>query len=58
MQLLVFTTLAMVAFLVGFAFDLGGTVSVLIFLLVLFIGATLRAWKPLVEWARGPAAKL
>jgi hypothetical protein len=58
MQLLVFTTLAMVMFMVGFALDLGGTVSVLIFLLILFIGATLRAWRPLVEWARGPSAKL
>ena len=58
MQLLVFTTLAMVLFIVGFALDLGGTVSVLLFLLVLFIGATLRAWRPLIEWARGPSAKL
>jgi hypothetical protein len=58
MQLLVFTTLAMVMFMVGFALDLGGTVSVLIFLLVLFIGATLRAWRPQVEWARGPSSQL
>jgi len=58
MQLLVFTTLAMVLFVVGFALDLGGTVSVLLFLLVLFIGATLRAWRPLIEWARGPSANL
>lgn len=58
MQLLGFTTAAMMLFMVGFALDLGGAVSVLLFLLVLFIGATLRAWAPLVEWIRGPAAKL
>lgn len=58
MQLLGFTTAAMVLFMVGFALDLGGTVSVLIFLLVIFIGATLRAWQPLVEWARGPSSHL
>lgn len=58
MQLLVFTTLAMVAFIVAFAFDLGGTVSVMIFLFVLFIGAMLRAWQPLIDWARGPSARL
>ncbi len=58
MMLLGFTTAAMFLFMVAFALDLGGAVSVLIFLLVLFIGATLRAWAPLVEWARGPASKL
>ena len=26
----------------------------MIFLLILFIGALLRAWQPLIEWARGP----
>jgi hypothetical protein len=58
MQLLGFATAAMVMFIVGFALDLGGAVSVLIFLLILFIGATLRAWQPLVEWIRGPSADL
>lgn len=58
MLLLVFAALGMVMFMVGFALDLGGTVSVIIFLFVLFIGATLRAWQPLVEWARGPSSKL
>jgi hypothetical protein len=58
MQLLGFTIAAMVMFMVGFALDLGGAVSVLIFLLILFIGATLRAWHPLVEWIRGPSADL
>lgn len=58
MQLLVFATLAMVAFMVAFALDLGGTLSAMIFLLVLLIGAMLRAWQPLVDWARGPSSKL
>ena len=58
MQLLGFTVVAMMLFIVGFALNLGGTVSTLIFLTVLFIGALLHAWKPLIDWARGPAAKL
>lgn len=58
MQLLGFTTAAMMVFMVAFALDLGGAVSVLLFLLILFIGATLRAWQPLVEWIRGPASNL
>jgi hypothetical protein len=58
MQLLGFTTAAMMLFMVAFALDMGGAVSVLLFLLVLFIGALLRAWAPLIEWIRGPSAKL
>ena len=58
MQLLVFTVVGLVLFLLAIGFDLGGTVGALIFLLVLLIGGTLRAWAPLVEWARGPASKL
>ena len=58
MQLLGFTIAGMMLFMVAFALDLGGAVSVLLFLLVLFIGATLRAWAPLVDWIRGPSAKL
>lgn len=58
MMLLVFATVAMMLFMVTIALDLGGTIAALVFLLVLFIGATLRAWAPLVEWVRGPSAKL
>lgn len=47
----------MAAFMVGIALDLGGAVSVLIFLAIVFVGGTLRAWAPLVEWIRGPAAR-
>ena len=58
MLLLVFTTVAMMLFMVTIALDLGGSIAALVFLLVLFIGATLRAWAPLVEWVRGPASRL
>lgn len=59
MKLFGFTVAAMVAFMVAFGgFDLGGTVSCLIFLAVMLVGVTVRAWHPLVEWIRGPAANL
>jgi len=58
MQLLVITAVALVAFLVFIALDLGGTVGALLFLLILLIGGILRAWAPLVDWIRGPAARL
>lgn len=58
MMLLVFATVAMMLFMVTIALDLGGTIAALVFLLVIFIGATLRAWAPLVEWVRGPSANL
>jgi len=59
MQLFGFTVAAMVCFMIGFgAFDLGGTVSFLIFLLVLFIGATIRVFQPMIDWVRGPSADL
>jgi hypothetical protein len=58
MQLLVFTAVGLVLFLLAIGFDLGGTIATIIFLTVLLIGAVLRAWAPLVDWARGPAARL
>lgn len=58
MQLLVLTVLGVIALILSVAFDLGGTVGGLIFLTFLFVGALLRAWAPLVEWLRGPAARL
>ncbi len=48
MQLVVFATVGIVAFLVAYAFGLGGTVSALIFLAILFMGATLRVAQPLL----------
>lgn len=58
MQLLVFTVLGLVAFLLAIGFDLGGTIGALIFLTFLLVGATLRAWGPMVDWIRGPASRL
>jgi hypothetical protein len=58
MQLLVILAVALVAFIVMIGIDLGGTLGIMLFLLILLIGGILRAWAPLVEWARGPAAKL
>ncbi len=58
MQLLVFLAIALVGFLVFIAIDLGGTIGALLFLLILLIGGMMRAWAPLVEWVRGPSAKL
>ena len=58
MQLLGFLAAAMFAFMIGFALDLGGAVCAMIFLLILFVGALLRAWQPLIDWMRGPAARL
>ncbi len=58
MQILVFLAVALCGFLVFIGLDLGGTVGALLFLLIMLIGGALRAWAPLVEWVRGPAAKL
>jgi hypothetical protein len=48
-QLLVFTVIGLVAYLVAYSFGLGGTVAGLIFLLILFTGAALRVADPLLE---------
>jgi hypothetical protein len=58
MQLLVITALALVVFIVLIGIDIGGTLGVMAFLLILLIGGLLRAWAPLVEWVRGPSARL
>lgn len=49
MQLLVFTVLGLVTMLVAYAFGLGGAVSFLIFLTILFTGAVIRVAKPLID---------
>jgi hypothetical protein len=48
-QLLVITVLGLVAMLVGYSFGLGGAVSFLIFLTLLFIGALIRVARPLID---------
>ena len=49
MQLLVFTVVGLIFYLCAYAFGLGGTVAGLIFLLILFTGATLRVAAPLLD---------
>ena len=49
MQLLVFTVVGLVAMLIAYAFGLGGAVSCLIFLTILFTGALIRVFKPLID---------
>jgi hypothetical protein len=51
-RLLIFTIVAAVAFLVAYAFGLGGTVSTIIFLFILFNGALDRVAHPLLEKLR------
>ena len=52
MQLLVFTTIALCALVIGYAIGLGGAVSALLFLLILFTGVFVRVTQPLIEQFR------
>ncbi|HYU60290.1 MAG TPA: hypothetical protein VEK39_06000 [Solirubrobacterales bacterium] len=49
MQLLIFAVAGMVAMLIAYAFGLGGAVSSLVFLTILFVGGLLRVAGPLIE---------
>ena len=49
MQLLVFTAIGLVAYVVSYALGLGGTVAGLIFLLFLFTGVMMRWAEPIVD---------
>jgi hypothetical protein len=51
-QLLVFTVVGLAAWLVAYAFGLGGTVGFLIFLGILFIGVSVRVAQPLLQHLR------
>jgi hypothetical protein len=51
-QLLVFTVVGAVAFMISYAFGLGSPVSALIFLAILFTGGFLRVAEPLLERLR------
>lgn len=53
MQLLVFTVIGTIAFLIAYAFGLGGTVSALVFLAFIGVGITLRAAEPILTFLRG-----
>ena len=52
MTLLVYTVIALSAMLVAYAFGLGGAVSFLIFLAILFVGVSVRVSQPLIERLR------
>jgi hypothetical protein len=51
-RLLVFTTIALSAMIVAYAFGLGGAVGFLIFLGIMFVGIFLRVSEPLLERLR------
>ena len=52
MRLLVFFVVALVGLVVGYAFGLGGAVSTLIFLFILFNGVLDRWAQPLLQRLR------
>lgn len=58
MALLVSTAIGLIVFVLAIGFDLGGSIGAMLFLLILLAGGVLRAWAPLIEWVRGPAARL
>jgi hypothetical protein len=51
-QLLVFTVVGVSAMVVAYSIGLGGSVGSLIFLAIVFVGATLRLARPLLERLR------
>jgi hypothetical protein len=51
-QLLVFTVVALCALVTGYAIGLGGAVSTIAFLGILFVGVVIRVWEPLLERLR------
>jgi hypothetical protein len=51
-QLLVFTTVALCAMIVAYGLGLGGAVSTLFFLGILFVGVTIRVFQPLLDRLR------
>lgn len=57
MALLVSTAIGLIVFVLAIGFDLGGSIGAMLFLLILLVGGVLRAWAPLIEWVRGPAAR-
>jgi len=49
MRLIVFTTVGLIAMVVGYALGLGGAVSAVIFLFILFNGILDRWARPMLE---------
>ena len=52
MRLLVFTAVGLVAWIVAYAFSLGGTIGGIIFLFILFNGVLDRWAQPMLERLR------
>ena len=52
MRLIVFTTVGLIAMIVGYGLGLGGAVSAVIFLFILFNGILDRWAQPLLDWLR------
>lgn len=52
MRLLVFAVVGLLAWIVAYAFSLGGTIGVLIFLFILFNGVLDRWAQPLLQRLR------
>lgn len=50
--MLVFTVVGVAALVVAYALGLGGSVGALIALAIIFTGALLAAWRPLIEKLR------
>lgn len=53
-RLLAFTTLGFMALLAAYTLGLGGQVGVIIALTIIFVGALLEAWQPLIDWLTEP----
>jgi hypothetical protein len=51
-QLLAFTVFALCALVAGYAFGLGGALSTLLFLAILFVGILIRVSEPLLRLLR------
>ena len=52
MQLLVFAVVALCALVFFYAIGLGGAVSTIIFLTILFVGIMIRASQPIIDRLR------
>lgn len=52
MQLYLFTVVATVVLILSVALDLGGTVGVMLMLLILVVAGALRVSQPLIDWIR------
>jgi hypothetical protein len=53
MRLLVFAVVGAILFMIAYALGIGGTVSTIIFLFVLFCGAVDKVAQPLIRGLRG-----